>query len=289
MLLIGLQMGGSIAPWNSSGVISLVVIGTAGFGVFLLIEWRLAKFPLMPLSFFATVSRLSILSVNVSQSFITTGCTYFLPLYFQIVLKASSIMSGVYFLPTTVVLAVFFICVGHIVKKSGEYRLLIQIGTSALVLGAGLCIRLKSYSDWPIIIISQIILAMGLGLTYQAPLIAFHAQVDDENVADATSTFQFLKTLSQTVSVILSQVILQNQTQKQASVLYSAQLPKELIMSLSSGNVISTASAIRNLTEGQQEIVHSVLTKAFNDIWIFYVVIASLGFLASFGIVRFNL
>jgi len=43
MLLIGIQIGGSIVLWNSHGVISMVIIGTAGFGVFLRVELAAGK------------------------------------------------------------------------------------------------------------------------------------------------------------------------------------------------------------------------------------------------------
>lgn len=284
MLLIGLQMGGTSAPWNSTLVILLIVFGALGLSFFVIVEWKIARQPLMPLKFFTSISTISTLGVNMLQSFITTGCTYFLPLYFQIVLNASPIMSGVYFLPTTLVLALFFIFVGYVVKRTGKYKLLIQIGAASLFLSTGLFIHLQPHANWPLIILTKILIAIGLGLTYQAPLIAFHAQIDEEDVAAGTSAFQFIKTLSQTVSVIFGQVIIQSQIQRQSNLLQVANLPASYISSLSSGNAISTATIGSKINHEQLEVVRQVLTTAFNDMWIFYAVIAFLGFVASFGI-----
>ncbi|CAG8975109.1 hypothetical protein HYALB_00008949 [Hymenoscyphus albidus] len=289
MLLIGLQMGGTSAPWNSLLVILLSTFGALGFVFFVVVEWKIAKPPLMPLKFSNRISTISTLGVNISQSFITTGCTYFLPLYFQIVLNVSPIMSGVYFLPTTAVLALFFIFVGYVFRRTGKYKLLIQVGAAALFLSTGQFIHLQPHADWPLIILTEVLIAIGLGLTYQAPLIAFHAQIDEADVAAGTSAFQFIKTLSQTMSVIFGQVIFQSQIRRQADILQVSGLPASYISSLSSGNAISTAAISSRINHEQQKAVRTVMTTAFNDMWIFYAVVAFLGFVASFGIRKVKL
>jgi hypothetical protein len=289
MLLLGLQIGATKASWSSALVILLITFGLLGFILFAIIEWKISKPPLMPLKFFTTISTTFTLGVNVAQSFITTGCTYFLPLYFQLVLHASPTMSGVYFLPTTLVLAVFFVFVGYVVRRTGEYRILIQVGAAALLLSTGLFIRLGPYTDWPLIILAQITIGIGLGLTYQAPLIAFHAQIEESEVAAGTSIFQFLKTLTQAVSVIFGQVIFQSQCHSQLGTIQQADLPKSLTGSLSAGNVISAGPSILELDDKQQALVRAVLSRAFDRMWIFYTIIAFLGLLCSFGIKKVKL
>ncbi|KAL9102556.1 MAG: hypothetical protein Q9163_002306 [Psora crenata] len=288
MLLLGLQLGGTVYPWDSSRIICLLAFGAATFGLFAIVEWKV-KAPLLPLRFFSLRSRLAILGINASQSFITTGCTYFLPLYFQLGLGLSSLTSGIYFLPTTLTLAVFFLCVGHIVKRTGEYRLLIRCGACALVLGTGIFIDLQPYISWPRLISSQIIVAIGLGLTYQAPLIAFHAQIEEKDVPMGTSTFQFIKTFCQTVSVVIGQVILGNGIAHRVNILQRAGLSTALIATLSGGNAISSASAIESLAESQRTAVRGVIVAALRELWIFYTAIASFGLLASIGIAKTKL
>ena len=53
-----------------------------------------------------------------------------------------------------------------------------------LVLGTGLLIDSQPYVSWPRIIISLITVVIGLGLTYQAPVVAFHIYIDDQGVAN---------------------------------------------------------------------------------------------------------
>lgn len=284
MLLLGLQFGGTLYPWSSAIPIILIVFGMVTFALFFVIEWKVTKSPIIPLRFFDSRSRVSTLAVCVTQSILTTGSTYFLPLYFQLVLGVSPLLSGVYFLPCALVLSLCFLFVGHIVKKTGKYLLLIRLGHICLMAGAGLMIDSKPYTNWPRIIFSQILLAFGMGLSYQTPLIAFQAQIDQQDVAAGTSTFQFVKTFSQTLSVIFGQVIWQSQVKKRSGTLVQASLPSRLLSILTSGNVVSGTAAIRDLAVMNQELVRTVLVEALNDMWIFYTLVAFLGLLASAGI-----
>lgn len=289
MLLLGLQSGASDHGWGSQMVICLLVAGAMSFGAFGFVEWKLAKTPLIPLRFLAQRGRIATLSVNVCQALITTACTYFLPLYFQVVLGASPLSSGLYFLPTTLTLALFWLIIGHVVKRTGEYLVIIRTGVCALLLGTGLLIDTKAYLSWPRVILSQIVVATGLGLTYQAPLIAFYAQIEPEDAAAGTSTFQFLKTFSQTVSVILGQVILQSQVRKQSAALSRAGLPSAIISALAKGDSILSATAVRTLANSQQELLRNTIVAALKNMWTFYTVIAFLGVVSSFGISRAKL
>lgn len=84
------------------------------------------------------------------------------------------------------------------------------MGAVDLLLSTRLFIHLRPHANWPLIIYTEVLIAIGLGLIYQAPLIAFHAQIDEADVASCILAFQFIKTLSQIVSVIFGEVIFQS-------------------------------------------------------------------------------
>ena len=265
----------------------LLILSPLAFGIFVWIEKRVAAHPMMPPLLFNSISKVSILSINVSQSLLTTASTVFLPLYFQIVLAASPLQSGLYYLPSTVVLALFFICTGHIISKTGKYVLLIRLSLVALCLGAGLLIDSKAKFDWALIIIPQSILSVGLGL-YQAPLIAFQAHLQKSEMATGTATYQFIKTFSQTISIIFGQVIFQARVENKVR---SAQsdLPKDLLQSLVKGKTVAALQAIQQLPPHQQLEARHILVTGINDTWIFYTVIAVLGMIASLGMKKVEL
>lgn len=284
MLLLGLQLCGTLYIWTSAVVLNLIIFGLVTFGLFIVVESKLTKSPLIPLRFFGKLSFVTTLGVCVTQSSLATATSYFLPLYFQIVLGVSPLISGVYFLPCALVLSLCFLCVCHIVKRTGKYLLLIRLGHLFLIVGAGLMNKSKPYTSWPRIVFSQIFLAFGMGLSYQTPLIAFQAQVYEKDVAAGTSGFQFIRTFSQTISLIFGQVIFQSQVQRRSGTLVEAGLPAHLIYILTSGGVISSTAATSNLPAAQQFLVRTVLVEGLNDMWIFFTIVAFVGLLATLGI-----
>jgi hypothetical protein len=281
--LAGLQFGVSHHGWSATRTITLLTLGPIILVAFAFVESKFPKFPLMPLRFFKTVPRVSILTGCFLQSLIMTSTTYFIPVYFQVVLGASPLMSGVYFLPTTITLALLWASIGHLIKVTGEYVTSIRIGAAALLLGTGLLVDTKPYTSWPRIVTSQIIIAVGLGLTYQAPLIAFYEAIPREDASVGTSTFQFLKQFGQTISVVFGQVIIQGYSQPRLQVLVQPNTHSELLQHVSTGEIIpSILVAGPNSPEG--DTMREIITNALRAMWIFYTGIAAIAFLASFGI-----
>ncbi|KAK8091954.1 hypothetical protein PG997_002315 [Apiospora hydei] len=52
LLLIPISGGGAYFPWDSPMVISMLVIGVLSFGLFIFVEWRVARLPMMPCQYF---------------------------------------------------------------------------------------------------------------------------------------------------------------------------------------------------------------------------------------------
>jgi EmrB/QacA subfamily drug resistance transporter len=177
MLLLGLEMGGVTFPWNSATIISLIVFGVVTLVVFFLVEYRVALYPLIPLDIFSKRANLAPLGVCFLHAFVFISASYFLPLYFQAVLNATPILSGVYLLPTALSLSFISAMTGIFIRKWGSYRPWIWGGMAIMTLGFGLFIDLKTDSSWAKIILYQIVQGIGVGPNFQAPLIALQSQV----------------------------------------------------------------------------------------------------------------
>jgi hypothetical protein len=172
MLLLGLEFGGIAHPWDSATVLCLII-----FGAVFLIEWRVAPYPLMPLGLFSKRSNLAALAVCFFHAFVFISGNYFLPLYFQAVLGATPILSGVYLLPTALSLSFLSAFTGFFIKKTGQYLPMIWFGMFMMTLGFGLFIDFDVNSSWAKIIIFQIIAGIGVGPNFQSPLIALQSLV----------------------------------------------------------------------------------------------------------------
>jgi MFS family permease len=177
MLLLGLEFGGVSYPWKSATVICLIVFGVVVIGLFFVVESRLAPYPLMPLSLFSKRSNMAALAVCFFHAYVFIPGSYFLPLYFQAVLGATPILSGVYLLPTALSLSFLSAFTGVFIKKTGQYLPPIWFGLFFMTLGVGLFINLGPNSGWAKIIIYQIIAGVGVGPNFQSPLIALQSLV----------------------------------------------------------------------------------------------------------------
>ncbi|KAH9873727.1 hypothetical protein IAQ61_004354 [Plenodomus lingam] len=177
MFLLGLEFGGVSYPWDSAVVLCLIIFGVVVIGIFFLIEWRVAPYPLMPLDLFSKRSNLAALATCFIHGFVSIAASYFLPLYFQAVLGASPIMSGVYLLPQALALSALSAFTGVFIKKTGQYLPLIWSGMVVMTLGFGLLIDYDVNLSWPKIILYQIIVGIGVGPNFQSPLIALQSLV----------------------------------------------------------------------------------------------------------------
>ena len=208
--------------------------------------------------------------------------SYYLPLYFQSVLLASPILSGVYVLPSIITLSIFSTANGFLVKKTGRYRESIVGGMFLLVLGVGLFIDLKSYASWPRIIIYQIIAGIGAGPNFQSPLVAFQANNLPKDMAVATAAFAFIRQLSTAVSVVIGGVIYQNILTQQASSVVEPALGPAKAGELSSSFVGSDKPFVLSLPSARQrQVVLGAISFSLSRMWIFYTAIAAIGFLFS--------
>lgn len=280
MFLFGLEFGGITFPWASATVICLIVFGVFVWGLAMLAEWKLAKYPIIPPRLFHHWYNVLILLVCFCHGFVFIAGAYYLPLYFQTVLLASPILSGVYVLPMVLSLSVVSAVTGVIMKKTGRYREMIVAGLFFMTLGFGLFIDLKPYASWPRIIIYQLIAGVGVGPNFQAPLVAFQANIRPADMATATATFGFVRQLSTSMSVVLGTVIYQNIMGQQSAKLIAAIGPQKTKM-ISSSFAGSSKSLVERLNPHQREVVLGAFTHSLSRLWIFYTVVAGVGFTLS--------
>ena len=289
MLLLGLQFGGLSFPWNSATVICLIVFGAVVFGIFFVVEWKIAKYPVIPLRILKKPTALAALAVASTHGFAFVATAYFLPYYFQVSLGASPIESAVWFLPLALVLALFSMTTGAIIQKTGRYLELIIGGMAFATLGFGLFIDLPPSKSWARIILFQIIAAAGLGPNFQAPLIAMQTNVTPSDIAAGTATFGFTRNLSSAISIVIGGVIIQNQMLAHTAQFLSAGIPQPIIDLVTGGSAGSSATITNQLTEPQRSLVRAAVAASLSKMWIFYTCMLFVGLLASLGIGRTEL
>ena len=281
MFLLGMNFGGTTYSWDSAAVICLIIFGITTLAAFVVYEWKVAQYPLMPLRLLKSRSNAAALMIPFLHGFVFISDVYFLPQYFQVVLGVSPILSGVYLLPYIVPLCLFSAGTGVFIKTTGLYLPAIYFGMVLLTIGHGLYIDLQPYVSWPRIIIFQIITGCGAGPNFQAPLIALHSNIEPRDMAAGTAMFNFARNIGTAISVIIGGSIFSNQISARRSEL-SAVLPPALVDELSGGAVGGDRDIVNALPDAQKSVVRVVYTESLKTLWIFYVCIAFLGLVTCF-------
>jgi hypothetical protein len=267
MLLLGLEFGGVTYPWGSATVICLIVFGIVVAGLFVVNEWKFARYPVMPLRLFKEKSNIAALAVCFCHGYVFIAGSYYLPLYFQAVLGATPLLSGVYLLPFAVTLSIVSGMTGIFIKKTGKYLPPIMFGLTVMTIGFGLFIDLDVEANWAKIIIFQIIAGIGVGPNFQSPLIALQSRVPPRDIATGTATFGFTRNISTSVSVVIGGVVFQNQMAKKYPMLV-ASLGTRLANQLSGGSAGANVGLVQSLSPAQQQVARQAFYESLRTMWI---------------------
>ncbi|KAE8553084.1 hypothetical protein EYB25_004463 [Talaromyces marneffei] len=283
MILLGLQLGGSDYPWKSATIICLIVFGAVTLAIFCIYESKIAKLPVIPPRVFRYRNSISAYSLSVTHSMTFLGGTYWMPLYFQSVLGADSLMSGVYLLPYVISSSVLSIGAGFFIKNTGNFRWPIIIGLFVMTLGLGLLTYLGDKPHWDRIIIFQIIAGIGSAPNFQAPLIAIQTNIEPHDIGAATSSYSFARQIGTSVSVTIGGVILSNVMNSQQNYLASV-LGPQLAKEFSGQEASASIQKINDLPINQIQTVRTAYWNALQKMFIFYACVCFAGFLISFWI-----
>lgn len=269
MVLFGLSFGGERNPWNSAIVICLIIFGFVAWSLCFFWEGSLAKYPILPTFMFKQAGTLAVLGLCFIQSYVFIAASYYLPLYFQAVLGVTPILSGVYLLPTAVSLSIASIATGMYMKNTGGYLVPMWIGVILMTLGYGLFIDLGPKRDFSKIMIFQIIAGFGVGPNFQAPMVALQSFVPARDIAAATSAFAFTRNIAGAISIVIGQVVFQNEMKKRQDTLVSI-LGPQLAAELGGPAAGAHTQVVRNLPAAQRDAVHVVFSHSLKYLWVMY-------------------
>lgn len=281
MFLFGLQYGGETYPWDSATVVCLIVFGVLTFALFILYEWKVPKYPVMPLGLFKSRTNIATLFVVFIHGVVFISGSYYLPLYFQAVRGATPILSGVYLLPTALALSAGSIGTGIFVRKVGAYLPPIWFGLFMMTLGYGLFVDFDAHSNWGKLAMYQIVAGVGIGPLFQAPIIALQAHINPRDIGTATATLGFIRQLATSTSVVIGQVVFQNSMSAKTGQL-AASLGPELAGRLSGSAAGANTQVIDSLPAAQKEVVRVAFADSLQPMWIMYVAFSVVGLLAGF-------
>ena len=282
LLLVGLDFGGATFPWNSPKVICLIVFGTLMIGFFVFSEQRLAKYPLMPLSVFKNWSNNATFIVVSTHGIVLIGIEYYLPLYFQSVLQASPLRSGILLLPLIVMQSAVEIIVGTSINRTGRYREFIWAGTILMTLGTGLYIHLGTNTSVAVVVGLEIVGSFGPALLFQGPMVAIQGSVSQVDTAAATASLGFIRSVSMALSIVIGGVVFQNSMDTRQSSLVSAGLSDSVLKALSGSQAAASVGIPRTIKDAsQRQVVLDAFAWSMRNMFLLYTCLAAVAMVAS--------
>lgn len=264
LLLVPLSGGGVTYAWSSPFLISGVSIAVVLAILFVLYEWKIASLPIMPLRLY----RAPHCSALYGQSFLIGlmyfGNFFYLPIYFQSVLRYSAIASGALILPVVIPMSTTSVISGQYMNRVGSYMHSILLGFFLWTLGNGLTLLFDRDTGLGRLIGFLIVEGCGIGFTLQPTLVGMYVNGRQEDRAVTTGLRNFIRTIGGAFGLVISGVILSNTLKSR---LAGSGIPEDLL-----GELTSSTYGLDELglTEELKEDVLRSYMEGIHYIFVFY-------------------
>ncbi|PWY82113.1 MFS general substrate transporter [Aspergillus heteromorphus CBS 117.55] len=229
-ILLPISWAGTMYSWASAAVLVPLIIGLALIGVFVVVEVKVARLPLIPLHMFSNTH----VSICILTTFLTGFATfinlYYLPQFYQVVQGDSALRSGIMILPLVVSQIVTSFSSGFIVSKWECYRINLILGYGLWTIASGLFTTVTiSTPAWKLVIF-QLLTGLGSGQTLQITLVAIQAALKRSEMAVITGARNYLRMMGSTLAIAASSAIVGNIVRSKLETLdFSPSLISEII------------------------------------------------------------
>lgn len=281
VMLYALTYAGIRYSWSSWQTLVPLLIGALIIALFAFWErFGFAQDLVMPPRLFRhRTSIISAINTFLHWMLVYWG-TYFLPIYFQVVLLFSAERTGVALLPMTLISIPGCAIAGILVSRFGKFKMLHLVGEGVFVLGLGLFALQWEESTTAQWATYQSICAIGGGVVLETLLPAFQAPVDEADQAAATATWAFIRTVGGVWGVAIPATIFNNQVDR---LIYTISDPRARQL-LAGGGAYQYASAsfVRSFNEPVVAEVRAVYREALKVVWLAAVAFGGVAFLLFF-------
>lgn len=280
-LFFGLIMGGQYGyPWASWRIILPLILGVLGWVAFHIFQASpICREPSTPARLFKNRTSVTGFLLIFLASIIMQATAYFIPIYFQSIKASSPLMSGVSFLPFALAIIPLGGLAGVFMSKTGLYRPLHWIGFALSALGAGLFSLLRENSSRGAWIGFQVIAAGGTGLVFTATLPSTLAALPESDVAVATGTYSFVRSLGLVWGATMAAIAFNGQVNTHLDLVQDPLIRQQMV----DGGAYTFSNGLTDLPEATRSQVIKVYELALRTTWLVFVGVACLGFLVTFA------
>ncbi|KAH7313958.1 major facilitator superfamily domain-containing protein [Stachybotrys elegans] len=208
-LLLPISGGGAYFAWNSPMVISMLIIGTLSLTLFVIVEWRVAKLPVMPVTIFDNLA----VSVTLLQTFlfgaVHQASIYFLPMYLLNVRQFSQLQSAAILAASSLSQSLASTGSGFYVSHFKRYGEVIIFGFSLWLIGIGLFLTYNRTSSPGQIIGPFLAAGFGCGCAFQPTVQALQAHSPRSRRAVIISNRNFFRCAGGAVGLAATAAVMQ--------------------------------------------------------------------------------
>jgi len=201
-LILLTTWGGSVYQWGSTTIVVLGAITLALAIAFVVVESRVVE-PLMPLKLFKSGVYSVGVTVGFLIGFIMFGSVIYIPLFLQVVYRATPTQSGLEMLPMVLALLCTYITSGRLVARWGRYKIFPVMGTGIMALALILLSTMDTSTPIEVAWLFMAILGFGMGMVVQILVLVVQNAVPHEQLGTATSGATFFRSVGGAFGVAL--------------------------------------------------------------------------------------
>ncbi|KAK5061124.1 hypothetical protein LTR84_007666 [Exophiala bonariae] len=208
--VLALQRGGVSTSWRDWRVITCLVGAALLTILFVANEWRLGDKAMIQ----AHLLRKRAIVLNLVYIFFLAGLffplSFALPIQFQSVGNTTASESGIRLIPLILGVSVATMVANGILTFWRHYTPFLVVGAISATVGLAMVHSLDADAGIPRWIGYEIIVATGVGLSLQVPMIANQTQVGAEDIAAVTSLTLFIETVGQALFIASTEAAFTN-------------------------------------------------------------------------------
>lgn len=218
-LILAVNWGGIMFPWNSGRIIALFVVSGLLF-ILLGIQqvWNIGTTlsrRIIPVKFFRSRTVLILFCTTAASGACAFVPIYFIPVFFQFTRGDGPLEAGVRLLPFIVFMVIVVFLNGALMAKLGYYMPWHLVGGVLVVIGSALMYTVNQDTPTRNVYGYTILIGTGVGMFIQAGFSVAQAVVDSENIAPVIGFITLAQFLGSTLALAIANAILLNGCQDQ--------------------------------------------------------------------------
>ncbi|KAI0478549.1 major facilitator superfamily domain-containing protein [Xylariaceae sp. FL0804] len=209
LVLIPVSGGGAYFPWDSPMVIAMLAVGGLAFALFVVVEWKVARLPMMPVQMFKSPVVVVLLLQTFLFGAVYQSYIYYVPMYLQNVRGFSVTRSAAMMASMVSTQAVFSIMCGQYMSRTKRWGEVVWVGFGLWTLGSGLMLRYTRTTPVGQIAAPLVVSGAGVGCVFQPTLVALQSHVPRARRAVIISNRNFFRCLGGSAGLAASAAVLQ--------------------------------------------------------------------------------